>query len=440
MRRPAFLIAVTGLVAVAADPSYQRDIRPILQKNCAGCHQPASKMSDLDLTTYQAFQTGGKRGTAYTPGNAATSLTVKYITGEMKPPMPLGQPPLGAHEVDLIKSWINAGAKDDTPAVNESAQPTIYTQPPVLTALKFSPDGTMLAVSGNREVLIHKADGSALLKRLPGKAERLLSLAWSADSKMLVAGGGTPARFGEVQWWDVAAGKQLRKAELTADTVFGASLAPDASKVAVGCTDNTVHAFDTATGNELYKLGNHEGWVLGTVFDVSGKRLISVSRDRAAKIIDAKAGQFLENVNQMKTELNAVARHPKQDIIAIGGEDRYAYIYKLDRPRNLKVGDDATFIRRLDRQDGVILALDWSPDAKRIAVAGNAPNVTLYDGESGDRLAACSGHTAGIYAVAFSPDGSKLATGGFDGHVRLYNASDCKLIHSFIPVPLGGAQ
>jgi WD40 repeat protein len=434
--RHACIGLLASLSLAAADPSFHREIRPILQKNCAGCHQPANKASDLDLTTYAAFAKGGKRGAAFVAGDAAKSLTVQYLTGAMKPPMPLGQPPLTAAEIELMKAWIVAGAKDDSPGESETNQPTVYTQPPVITALRFSPDGAMLAVSGNREVLIHQADGGALLKRLPGKAERLLSLAWSQDSKMLVAGGGTPARFGEVQWWDVAAAKQLRRAELTTDTVFGASLAPDGSKVAVGCADNTVHAFDTATGKELYKLGNHEGWVLGTVFDVAGKRLVSVSRDRAAKLIDAQAGQFLENVNQMKTELNAVARHPKQDVIALGGEDRYAYIYKLDRPRNLKVGDDATFLRRLDRQDGVVLAMDWSPDGKRIAVAGSSPQVNVYDGETGERLGACTGHAAGIYAVAFSADGARVATGGFDGQVRIYNAADCKLVKAFVPVPL----
>ena len=225
--------------------------------------------------------------------------------------------------------------------------------------------------------------------------------------------------------------------------MFGASLSPDASKVAVGCADNTVRAFDTATGKELYKISAHENWVLGTAFGMDSKRLVSVGRDRAAKLIDAEAGQFLENVNQMHGELAAVARHPKADEIVIGGEDRIPYIYKMDRPRNMKVGENATLVRQLAAQDGAIFALDWSPDGKRVAVGGAGPSVNIYDAESGLPLASCKGHTAGIYAVAFSPDSTRVATGGFDGQVRLYRTADCTLEKSFVPVPLvngGGAQ
>ncbi|MFN7543777.1 MAG: WD40 repeat domain-containing protein, partial [Acidobacteriota bacterium] len=192
-------------------------------------------------------------------------------------------------------------------------------------ALRWSPDGKRLAVSGNGEVLIHSVAGeqTKLEQRLLGKSERILSIAWSKDGKLLVAGGGTPARFGEVQWWDSSSGQMLRATELPNDTVFGASLSPDGSKVAVGCTDNTVHAFETASGKELYKIGSHENWVLGTVFSADGKRLVSVGRDRAAKIMDASLGQFLENANTtQKSELNAVARHPAKDIIVMGGEVR----------------------------------------------------------------------------------------------------------------------
>jgi WD40 repeat protein len=440
MRWMSFVAGVFVLIAIqpvaAQEPGYQQSIRPILDKHCTGCHQPASKQSDLDLTTYAGFQAGGRRGAAFIAGSPEQSLVMQFIAGGVKPSMPLGQAPLTANEISIIRDWISSGAKDDSPSEIVSNEPVTYHLPPVITALRFSPDGETLAVSGNREVLLHRADGSALVRRLPGKADRILSIAFSSDGNLMIAGGGTPARFGEIQFWEPREGRLLRVAETTADTVFGASLSPDGSKVAVGCADNTVRAFETATAKELYKISAHENWVLGTTFGIDSRRLVSVGRDRAAKLIDANAGQFLENVNQMHGELAAVARHPKADVIVIGGEDRIPYMYWMDRPRNMKVGENATLIRQLALQDGAILALDWSPDGSRVAVAGAGPNVNIYEAETGNLVASCKGHSAGIYAVAFSPDSARLATGGFDGQVRLYRTEDCTLEKSFVPVPL----
>src|SRR5437773_9603124 len=425
----------------AGDPSYLRDVRPLLDKNCTSCHQPASTQSDLDLTTYARFRTGGKRGPACVAGSPEQSLVIQFITAALTPSMPFGRPPLAANDVATIRDWITSGARDDSPSEDASSEPGVYHQPPVITALRFSPDGKTLAVSGNREILLHRADGSGLLKRLPGKADRILSIAFSADGNLMIAGGGTPARFGEIQFWEPREGRLLRAVEATSDTVFGASLSPDGSKVAVGCADNTVRAFATATGKELYKISTHENWVLATTFGIDSKRLVSVGRDRAAKLIDAGAGQFRENVNQLHGELAAVARHPRADEIVIGGEDRIPYTYSTDRPPNMKVGEDATLASNLPAQDGPIFALDWSSDGTRIAVAGAGPAVNIYAADTGLPLASCTGHTAGIYAVAFSPDSAHVATGGFDGQVRLYRAKDCMLEKSFVPVPLdGGAR
>ena len=74
-----------------------------------------------------------------------------------------------------------------------------------------------------------------------------------------------------------------RSVTLTGDTVLGAALAPDASTVSVGCADNTVRILDAKSGKELHKIGNHEDWVLGAVYAVDSKRIVSVGRDRAAK-------------------------------------------------------------------------------------------------------------------------------------------------------------
>src|SRR5205823_5450476 len=132
----------------------------------------------------------------------------------------------------------------------------------------------------------------------------------------------------------------------------------------------------------------------------------------------------------------ALARRPSKEIVVIGGDDRVPYIYVMDRPKVMKIADDTTLIRKLERQNGAIAALAWSPDGLRIAVAGAAPEVNVYDAETGARVAQCKGHAAGIYTVAFSPDSSMLATGGFDGTVRLYDVATGQLKKAFAPVPL----
>jgi len=432
----AALAGALGWVAFglsAAEPSYFREVRPILQRNCQGCHQPNLKSSNLDLTSYAGLKAGGRRG-------ADPALLVKYMTGEAKPQMPLGQPPLAPDQIDVVRNWIAAGARDDTPAEardeDAAGTPTVYTQPPVVTALAFSPDGKTLAVSGSREVLLHSLDGSTPPRRFAGLSDRILSLAFSRDGSLLLAAGGTPARFGEIQLWDVAAGKLRRSVMLSGDTVFGASLSPDGTRVAAGCTDNTVRIVDAASGREVNKMGAHENWVLGTVFGGDGKRIVSVGRDRAAKLTDAASGAFLENVNLLRGELAAVARHPSKEVVVIGGEDRVAYVYLMDRPKNMKIADDTTLVRKLERQNGPIAALAWSPDGRRIAIGGAAPEVNVYDAETGARVSSCKGHSAGIYTVAFSPDSATLAAAGFDGTVRLYDPASGALRKAFVPVPL----
>ena len=421
------------------EASYFQDIRPILQRRCQACHQPASKQGELLLTDYQGFSQGGKSGPAFVPGDPEASLVVAHLTGNRDPRMPLGPSPLADSEIELFRCWIKDGAQDDTPmevrAPTASGKPSVYQLPPVITALSYSPDGTLLAVSGYREVLLHSGDGSELDSRLLGNSDRIQSLAFSQDGTILMAGGGTPARFGEVQWWDVPSRKLKRSVTVCEDTVFGVALSPDASKVVLGCADNTVRILERVTGQELLKVRHHENWVLGTLFDMEGERIVSVSRDRAAKLTNASTGAFIENVNLLRGELTAIARHPSRDAVVIGGESRVPYYYSMDRLKKMKVADDSNFIREFDRQKGEIFAFAFSPDGKRLAAASAASEVPIYDVETGGQLASCQGHP-GVYTLSFHPNGRQLATGGFDGRVRIYAVESGELLRDFIPVPI----
>jgi hypothetical protein len=76
-----------------AKVSYFRQIRPVLQRQCQGCHQPASKQAGLLLTSYDGFRSGGKGGPAFLAGKPDQSLVMAYLKGDRQPRMPLGGEP-----------------------------------------------------------------------------------------------------------------------------------------------------------------------------------------------------------------------------------------------------------------------------------------------------------------------------------------------------------
>jgi len=91
MKRNLLWILVPLFGASAwAQPGFTADIKPLLQKQCQGCHNPSSPASDLDVTSYAAFAKGGKRGPGFVAGQPEESLNVRYHAGAMKPARPLG--------------------------------------------------------------------------------------------------------------------------------------------------------------------------------------------------------------------------------------------------------------------------------------------------------------------------------------------------------------
>ena len=394
---PSGLVAVeeSGKKDTSEPVSYFKQIRPVLQRQCQGCHQPATKQADLILTSFESFKTGGHSGPAFVAGDPDKSLVMAYLKGERQPRMPLGGEPLTAEQIGFFQRWIAAGAVDDTPDVGRdtvaAGKPPIYTIAPAIVAVAYSPDGNLMAVSGYREVLLHKSDGSELIARLVGYPIGFTSIVFSPDGKLMAAVGGTPARFGEVQIWDLETRQLKRSITVSSDTLFGASFSPDGSKLAFGCTDNTTRIVDVQSGKELQKMTHHDNWVFGTVFSVDGKRLVSVGRDRAVKLTDVNTGAFIENLNQLRGELDCVVRHPKKDIVLVGGADRLPLLYMMTRPRAMRVGEESTLIRQFEKQPGKIVTAAFRPDGQKIAVGGAANEVAIYNTEDGQKTATLTG-------------------------------------------------
>ena len=98
-----------------ADVSFTREIRPILSKNCFACHGPdaSSRQANMHLDTRQGATGEDGSHPAITPGDSANSRVVVRITHPQTPMPPAGDR-LSAEEIDLIKRWIDQGAKYDT--------------------------------------------------------------------------------------------------------------------------------------------------------------------------------------------------------------------------------------------------------------------------------------------------------------------------------------
>ncbi len=479
--RPLFLAGAAlaslalALPARAAEPagkakdvgpvSYHRNVRRLFQQHCQGCHQPAKPQGGYVMTSHaDLLKVGDHALPGVVPGNAAKSYLVEQLLPQngKRAAMPKGKPPLAAAEIDLIKRWINEGAKDDTPKSSRVAidakNPPVYKLPPVLPSLDYSPDGTLLAVAGYHEALLHKADGSGLVARLVGLSERVQSVAFSPDGKLLAVAGGSPGRFGEVQVWDVAKKRLKHSVAVTFDTLYGVSWSPDGSKIAFGCADNSVRAIESDTGKQVLFQGAHSDWVLGTAFSQDGLHVVSISRDMSMKLTHVATQRFVDNVTSitpgaLKGGLLALARRPlpKQtqvkgvdnamhvyDEVVMAGSDGVPRIYKIHRTVQRVIGDDANKVRQFPGMPGRIFALAFNKDGTQF-VAGSSLDgkgeVRVYNANDG-KLVSKLENIGAVYAVAFRPDGKQVASAGFDGVVRLSDPATGKVVKEFVPVPL----
>jgi hypothetical protein len=158
---------------------------------------------------------------------------------------------------------------------------------PVFGPVLFSPDGETLAIGISNAIRISSSASLEQQRELAGNSGRVSALAWSPDGTILAS---SSSDENSIHLWSPATGKRIRTLEGHTGWMRSLAFSPDGKLLASGSTDLTVRIWDIATGRSLYTLKGHTDLVGGVAFSPDGASLASGSRDGSVLLWDVATG------------------------------------------------------------------------------------------------------------------------------------------------------
>lgn len=406
-------------------PSFAHDVAPIFAANCAGCHGANVRMGTLNLDTFEGVATGGNHGKIIEPGKSAESRLYLMIAGKAAPAMPLSGKPLAEGDIEIIRKWIDAGAKPPTPDEAKElaarlAAPDIPEIKPAkavkaqIGALAYRPNGMLLALGTYKDVRLVDPATKVTVATLTGHAEAIRALAFSPDGKLLAAAGGLPARSGEVKVWDVGSRKELHTIKGHSDCIYAVAFSPDGKTVATSSYDKLIKLWSVDTGQEIRTLKDHIDAIYALAFTPDGKRILSGAADRTIKVWDVSTGERLFTLSEPQDGLNTIALDPAGRQVAAGGLDKTIRVWSLG-PK------EGTLVNSLIAHEDAILRIAWSPDGKLLASSGADRTIKIFNAADLTEVKTLADQPDWVLDLAFAPDGKTLAAGRYDGSLELYD-------------------
>jgi len=191
-------------------------------------------------------------------------------------------------------------------------------------AVAFSPEGKILAGSDSNSIKLWHPETGKLLHRLDGHGDKVASIAFSPDGKIIASGSFDKT----IKFWDPNQGKLLYTIEGHKSAVYTIAFNPDGKRLVSGSRDKTVKIWNPETGELLENLTGHEEAVHSVAFSYDGEIVASGSSDKTVKLWDRDTGKLLETLSEHSKAVVSVAFHPKKQILASGSLDQSIKIWQ----------------------------------------------------------------------------------------------------------------
>jgi len=422
--------------------TFEEDVKPIFRQHCLTCHNQSDKRGGLAIDSYGALMEGGGSGEiVYDDGDIDASRLWQLVNHDDTPVMPPEQPKMPAEQLAVIKAWIeggileNSGSKAKAKKKNalafvapssgkpEGPPPMPQTLPqkvPVateraaaVTAIGASPWAPLIAVAGQKQIVLYHGETAELLGILPFEEGIPQSLRFSRDGKYLVAGGGEHSVRGIAAVYEIENGTRVATVGDELDVVFDADCNDTMSRIALGGPQKMLRIFDATDGTLLFDLKKHTDWIYAVAFSPDGVLVASADRAGGVVVWEAATGRQFLDLTDHKGAVNSLSWRDDSNMLASASDDGTVKLWDMVQGKAVKsinVNGGAVMAVRFDHKGQLVTA---SKDRK----------VRLWDA-AGAQIKEFPVMPEAALEAAITHDSSRVVYGDWTGTVQLTTIAD----------------
>jgi WD40 repeat protein len=220
-------------------------------------------------------------------------------------------------------------------------------------AAGFAADGRLVSVGGDGSVRSAAALAAWKLRRTLAPAgavaapvDRVVSLAFSPDGKLLASGGGVPSRDGELVLWKVEDGSLARAfTDAHSDSIYDVAFTADGTLLGTAAADKFAKVWEVATGKHVRSFEGHTHHVLGVGWNRTGRTLSTAGADNVVKVWSLETGQQVRTIQGFDKQVTALRYLGFDDrfVVSAGGTQVRVVREAGNTERNLESGQSFTY-------------------------------------------------------------------------------------------------